>query len=122
MFHGLDSFRVDHLLKLPQVEHHAGHRIRLAFERHLDHIVVAVAVRVRVRAVYGKVLLRAERGVGAHVGGGKLGLAGKQHRSSVDYFLMPPRIAPMQRSCAFPVPAERSHSLHQSPHFQHLVK
>ena len=42
----LDHFAVQHFLELLQIEHHAGDRIGIAFERDFDHVVVAVAVRI----------------------------------------------------------------------------
>jgi hypothetical protein len=55
--HRLDHFALDHVLQQLQVEHHAGDRVGLAVQGHLQHVVVAVPVRVGTLAVQAPVLL-----------------------------------------------------------------
>ncbi len=47
---------VENLLEPFQIQNHAGNRIRIAFHRHLNHIVMTVAKRIRGRPVDALVL------------------------------------------------------------------
>ena len=70
---------VDGGFSLDEVEDHARDRVRLATEAHLDHIVVAMAVRIRRSAEEAAVFLLRELRIPADVRRRKLDFPGDEH-------------------------------------------
>lgn len=52
VIHWLDHVPVNDFLELFQIENHSRDRIRLAFECHLENVIVPVPMRVGCRSVH----------------------------------------------------------------------
>src|SRR5579864_2490697 len=79
MVYCLDHLTVHDVLELFQVHHKAGALVNLSFDRHLERVIVAVAVRVIAFAEEAPVLLRGKLRVVIVVRSGKLGFSCQIH-------------------------------------------
>ena len=60
MIHPVHHFPLQNILQLLQIQHHSRRRVRLARDRHFQHVIVPVAVRIIALAEDAAVLLRRE--------------------------------------------------------------
>ena len=79
MIHGADHFFFKDVFEVFQIEDHAGDGIRLAFDRDLHDVVVAMAVAVGAFAVERAIFIVAELGKTADVRSGKVCAARDKH-------------------------------------------
>ena len=74
-----DHLILNQLFELLQIEHHARNRVRLAFERHLQHVIVAMAVRIGGCAEQFFVFTIGQTRIPAGVGSREFDALGDQH-------------------------------------------
>src|SRR5258708_7075598 len=72
MIHALHDFAFENLFQFFQIQHHAGHRIRLALDGYFQRVIVPVAVRVIALSKDSTVLLSRKIRVVVDMRGGKL--------------------------------------------------
>src|SRR5450759_920934 len=75
----LHHFAIQSLLQRFQIEYHTRDRVRRAFHRNFQNVVVTVSMRISRRAKQRTIFRLRKLWVAANVGRGELHLAGDQH-------------------------------------------